>query len=160
MATTAKLVSRNLAYRLTRCAALDRLSLLMLGELRFAPDLHAARFGAFAPLAFMGADQLALDFGKAAAHGHPCIQPPKGPIFRAILLVSRQRNVCGLVRFSPQNLTKLPLASHGPIRTSPVSLKSLIFAKLQMPLRFRKTLTAISHMATMRFGNSPPMARS
>jgi len=41
---------------LAMIAALDRFALLVIGELRFAPHLHAVRLGAFAAFAGAGAD--------------------------------------------------------------------------------------------------------
>ena len=50
-------------------AALDRLALLVRGELRLAAQLHAARHGARPAFAGARADQLALELGQAAQDG-------------------------------------------------------------------------------------------
>ena len=48
---------------------LQRLFLLVRGELRRSPHVNAARLGALAAFAGAGADQLALELGKPAKHG-------------------------------------------------------------------------------------------
>jgi uncharacterized repeat protein (TIGR03803 family) len=55
-------------------AALDRLADLMRGQLRLPSHFHAAFLGAFPALAGAGADQIALELGKASQHGQH--QPP------------------------------------------------------------------------------------
>src|SRR5208283_4936891 len=59
----------NLARRLARVTAFERLFLLMLGKFRRSPHVNAPRLGAFAAFARAGADQLALELGKPAKHG-------------------------------------------------------------------------------------------
>src|ERR1019366_258432 len=92
--------TRNLARRLARVAAFDRLFLLVLGELRRSPHVNAPRFGAFAAFARAGADQLALELGKPAKHSEhespvrcrrvrPCVA--KRTEARALLGDLRQR---------------------------------------------------------------------
>ena len=92
--------TRNLARRLARVAAFERLFLLVLGEFRRSPHVDAPRLGAFAAFARAGADQLALELGKPAKHGEhqppvrgrgvrPCVA--KGTKARALLGDLRQR---------------------------------------------------------------------
>jgi hypothetical protein len=75
-------------------AAADYFALLVLRKLRWPSHLHAARLGAFTPLARAGADKLAPEFTKAAAHGRtirskhqlsarsysPDVSPPYEPL--------------------------------------------------------------------------------
>jgi hypothetical protein len=47
-------------------AASDRLALLVFGQVGFAAEFDAARFGAFASFTGAGADQLFLELGQPA----------------------------------------------------------------------------------------------
>jgi hypothetical protein len=53
----------NLAQWLAPFAAADRLALLVRGELRLAPHLHAARLGSLPALACARPDKVPLELG-------------------------------------------------------------------------------------------------
>ena len=54
----------NLAHRLAAVAPLDRLALLVRGELRLAAHFHVTRFGTLAAFACACPDQVAIELCK------------------------------------------------------------------------------------------------
>jgi hypothetical protein len=59
----------DLAHRLAAVPARERFALLVRGQFRFAPQLHAARLGAGSTFGSAAADQLPLELGQSAQDG-------------------------------------------------------------------------------------------